>query len=115
MECLLLVAIMGIMAVASGQALQTIAKSPGQNDQAFQIETQLLSKMESIRAMSFDGISLGSPNSTLSDSVIVSGQTYQRTVNVALVDGTGDGVADVNLKQVTVTCGGQSVSTLVTR
>jgi hypothetical protein len=101
MEVLLLVVILGIIGVAAGSALQSVAKSAGQTDASFQIETQLISKMEQIRAMPFDSIALGTPNPTLTDAITINGTLYARTVNVILADGNGDGVLDANFKQIT--------------
>ena len=115
MEVLLLVVILGIVGAAAGRALQAVAKVPGQNEQNFQIETLLISKMEQIRSMSFDTIAVGSPSSTLSDTVTVANTSYPRTVTVALADGNGDGFAETTFKQITVSCGGQSVTTLISR
>lgn len=115
MEVLILVAVIAVVGAAAGRALQVVARTPVLTDQNYQIETQLISKMEEIRAMTFDNIAVGSPNSTLSDIVTISGTSYQRTVTVALADANGDGSAEANFKQITVTCGGQTISTLITR
>jgi len=115
LEVLVLVVVIAIVGAAAGRALQTVARTPVLTDQTFQLETQLISKMESIRAMTFDNIAVGSPNSTLSDIVTVSGTTYQRIVTVALADANGDGSAEATFKIITVTCGGQSISTMITR
>lgn len=115
MEVLMVVVIIGIVGAGAGRALQAVAKTPGQNDLNFQVETQLISKMEEIRGMAFDNIGLGMPNATLSDTVTIGGQGYARTVNVQVADANGDGFADANFKQITVTCGGQSVSTMISK
>lgn len=115
MECLMLIVILGIVGVGAGQALQSVAKSAGQTDTAFQIETQLLSKMEQIRALAFDSVAVGAPNSALTDTLTINNQSYARTVTVALADANGDGVVEANFKQITVTCGGQSVSTCISK
>jgi type II secretory pathway pseudopilin PulG len=115
MEVLLLVAVLGIVGAATGKALIAIAKVAPQNDISYQLETRLISKMEEIRSMAFDAVAVGSPNSTLSDSVTVLNVAYPRTVTVALADGNGDGTADSTFKQVTVTCGGRSISTLISK
>ncbi len=115
MEVLVLVVVIAIVGAAAGKALQTVARTPVLTDQTFQLETQLISKMESIRAMTFDNVAVGSPNATLSDIVTVSGTTYQRTVTVALADANGDGNVENNFKLITVTCGGQSISTMISR
>ena len=113
LEVLILVVVLAIVGVAAGRALQNLAYTPVKADQTFQIETQLVSKMEAIRSMPFDTIVVGSPNATLSDIITVGSSNYQRTVTVALADGNGDGLADATFKQITVTCGGQTISTYV--
>lgn len=115
LEVLVLVVVIGIVGAAAGRALQAVCRTPVLTDQTYQLETQLISKMEAIRAMTFDSIAVGSPNATLTDMVTVSGTNYQRTVTVALADANGDGLAENNFKLITVTCGGQSISTLITR
>jgi prepilin-type N-terminal cleavage/methylation domain-containing protein len=113
MEVLMLVAILGIVGAAAGKALTAMAKIPGQTDVSYQLETRLVSKLEQIRALPFDSVAVGSPNSTLSDTVVVSNTTYPRTVTVDFADGDGNGSADSTFKQITVTCAGRSVSTLI--
>ena len=115
MEVLVLVVVIAIVGAGAGRALQTVARTPVITDQTYQVETQLISKMESIRAMTFDSIAVGSPNSSLSDIIVVSGTNYQRTVTVALADANGDGTADNTFKRITVTCGGQTITTLIAR
>jgi hypothetical protein len=115
MEVLLLVVVLGIVGAAAGQALQAMAKVPGQADLDFQIETLLISKMETIRSLGFDSIAAGSPNATLSDSVTIGAASYGRTVNVTVLtnpDGSGN---SGTFKQITVTSGGLSVTTLISR
>jgi len=116
MEVLLLVLVLGIVGGAAGQALQSIAKVPGQTDLNFQIETRLISKMEEIRALDFDAIDVGSP-SLLSDTVPIGPQavSYARTVAVALIDANGDGAPEATFKQITITCGGQCVTMLLAK
>ena len=115
MEVLMLVVVLGIVGAAAGQALRAVERAPVQNDQNFQIETQLISKMEAIRAMTFDNIAVGSPNSDLSGWVTVGTSSYQCIVTVALADPNGGSSPQNNFKQITVTCGGQSVTTCITR
>ncbi|GEM_PF-2234199 len=115
LECLMLVVILGIIGVAAGNALQNVAKSPGITNQSLQIETQLISKMEQIRSLPFDSVAIGNPNATLSDYVTIGNALYQRTVVVAQADANGDGMADVNFKSINVTCGGQSITTYISK
>ena len=115
MEVLLLVVVLGIVGAAAGRALQAMAKVPGQADLNLQIETRLISKMEQIRSLGFDSIVAGSPNVGLSDTVTIEGASYDRTVNVTVLanpDGSGN---SGTFKQITVNCGGQSVTTLISK
>jgi prepilin-type N-terminal cleavage/methylation domain-containing protein len=114
-EVMVLVVVLGIVGSAAGTALQAMIKSPGQTDQFYQIEMQTISKMEAIRALSFDQIALGNPNGSLTDMIAINNTYYQRVVTVTLADANGDGTVDATFKQITVTCGGQSVSTLLSR
>lgn len=114
-EVLVLVVVIGIVGAAAGRTLQMVAATPVQNDRMFQIETQLISKMEYLRSLPFDSIAVGSPNSMLSDNVTIAGTYHPRLVNVTLADGDGNGSVDSDFKQITVTCGSQSVSTLIAR
>ena len=106
----MLVVALGIIGTAAGTAMQVMAKAPAQTDAYFQIETQLISKMEQIRSLPFASVTVGTG---LSDSITVNGTTYQRSVTVILTDGNADGIADTSFKQVTVTCGNQTISTLI--
>lgn len=115
LEVLVLVTVVAIVGAAAGQALVNVARTPVSTDRNYQIETQLISKMEAIRALGFDSIAVGSPNATLSDIVTIAGTNYQRTVTVALADANGDGNAESSFKSITITCGGQSISTLISR
>ena len=90
-EVLVLVVVLGIVGAAAGRALQAVVRTPVLTDQSFQLETQIVSKMEDIRAKSFDSVAVGSPNATLSDIVTVGGVNYQRTVTVAYADADGNG------------------------
>jgi len=111
-EVLLLVTVLGIVGGAAGQAMIVVAKVPSQTDMHFQIETRLISKMETIRALDFDDI-----NDTLTDSVPIGPQStiYARTVTVTNIAGSGGGTPDSTFKQITITCGGQSVTMFVAK
>lgn len=113
LECILLVLILGIVGAAAGRAILAAARSPAQNDRIYQLETSLISKMEQIRALPFNSVAVGSPNTTLTDSVTIYSTAYQRTVTVTLADGDGNGAADATFKRVNISCGGMSVETLI--
>jgi prepilin-type N-terminal cleavage/methylation domain-containing protein len=112
-EVLILVAVLGIVGAAAGRALQAAAKMPVTTENNLEIETALITKMESIRALAFANIAVGAPNATLSDTVTIGGTSYARTVTVALADANGDGNAESTFKTITVTCNGMTVTTQV--
>ena len=109
MEVLLLVVVLGIVGGAAGQALQSVAKVPVQADLDLQIETQLISKMESIRSLPFDSVTVGNLSS-LTDTVMMNNAQYTRAVTVALADANGDGMTEATFKQVTIVCSGHSIN-----
>jgi hypothetical protein len=118
MEVLVLVVVLGIVAAAAGRALQAVARAPVTTDEVFQLETQMISKMEELRAQTFDSLIVGSTQSTISigDLNIPGAARYhQMTVAIALADADSNGIVDANFKQITVSVAGQSITTLVTR
>lgn len=117
-EVLVLVVVLGIVAAATGRALQAVARTPVTTDEVFQLETRLISKMEEIRATPFDTLLVGeTPYSISIGDLNIPGATkyHQMTVNVALADADGNGLPEANFKQVTISVAGQSVTTLITR
>jgi type II secretory pathway pseudopilin PulG len=122
LEVLILVSVIAIIGAAVGRSLQAVAATPVKNDQAFQIETQLISKMESLRATAsanFAALDPSTATGLYSDTVTIANITYQRNVTVSYVDPTSAGPADTasvtTCKRVTVTCGGQTLSLFVTQ
>jgi len=116
MEVLVLVVVLGIVGAAAGQALQAMARTPVAADETFQIETQIISKMEELRALSFASVVVGATTSTVSiGDASVGGNVkyYQMTVTISLADANGDGIADATMKQISVTCGGQTMTTMI--
>ena len=111
----MLVIILGIVGASAGQILQATAKSIPQADTQLQIETGLVSTMESLRGKTFDQLLVGSPSSTVVSAVTINGVSVAPTVNVTLADANGDGAADATFKQITVQIQGQSLSTLVNK
>src|ERR1044072_8428526 len=94
MEVLVLVVVLGIVGAAAGRALQTMARTPVAADETMQIETQIISKMEELRARSFASVAVGSTTSTVSigdASVGGAVKSYQMSVEVGLADANGDG------------------------
>ena len=121
-EVLVLVSVIAIVGAAVGRSLQAVAATPVKNDQAFQIETQLISKMETLRAMAssnFGSLIPSTATGLYSDTVTIANATYQRNVIVAYVDPNSAGPADTasvtTCKRITVTCGGQTLSLFVTQ
>jgi len=112
LECLILVTVLGIMSLGFGIALQSSAHIPDGVDQRLAIHTFLVEKMEDIASLDFPTISA---NNGLSDTVSVNGQNLARTVTVASIDADGNGTADADFLEVTVTIGGQFLKTRVTQ
>jgi hypothetical protein len=117
MEVLILVVVLGIVAAAAGRALQAVARTPVTTDEIFQLETQMISKMEELRAQPFDTLIVGP--GTVSTVTVGNApgtvKTYQMTVEIALADADGNGLPEANFKQVKVSLAGQSITTLVTK
>lgn len=109
-EAMILVLILALVAVAAGTGLQAVVKTPAANDMVLSISNALASKMEEARALGFSGLTVGN---TLSDTVTLNGTTYARTVTVALYDADGNGTADADCIQITVSGGGQTISSLM--
>jgi hypothetical protein len=107
LETLMLVTILGIVGAGSGLALQTVAKTPSQTDTALTAEATLVSKMEQMKSVSFDNLTIGDGISPYSTSTI--------RVSVAYWDPTGGNSPSTNFKRVTVTSNGVSLMTLVNK
>jgi hypothetical protein len=118
MEVLVLVVVLGIVAASAGRALQAVARTPVTTDEVFQIETQMISKMEELRCSAFDALLVGTTNNTISigDLNIPGAAKYhQMTVTIELGDPDANGITDATFKQLTVSVAGQSITTLVAR
>lgn len=109
LEAIILIVVLSIIAVGMGTALQAIARTPTEADAQVAIGNALTDRMEALRGTAFDSLSVGTTN----DEVTINGTAYTRTATVALFDADGDGTADADCKQLTVTMGGQTVRTLV--
>jgi len=96
MECLMLLVILGIVSASTGQALIAVAKNPRQTDSALADETSLISKMEQMRSVDFDSLTIGTNVAPFSDAV---------RVDIAYADPTGGASPSVNWKQITVRMG----------
>jgi hypothetical protein len=101
-ECMLLVALLGIISLGFGIGLQSIAHIPDGVDQRLAFHTFLVEKMEDIMSLDFTAI-----NSSLSDSIQYQGRTYPRTVTVAILE--------TDFKEITVTIADQYLKTRMTQ
>jgi hypothetical protein len=118
MECLMIILILGIVGGAAGQMLTALAKTPRDTETQFQIDAALVSKLEYLRSLTFDQLTLCGPTGMpldppMSDYVVINNKSYARSVYITNVDANGDGVIDVNIKQIKVQIGGQYLTTLV--
>ncbi len=93
-ESLMLVVILSIVASGAGQSLLAITKIPTQADAALVEETALVSKLEQMRSVTYDSLTIGTAITPYSDGTV--------SVDVALADPTGGASPNVNWKQVTV-------------
>jgi len=109
-EAMLLILILALVAVAAGTGLQAVVKVPKANDDILATSNALASKMEEVRALGFAGLPVGN---TLSDTVTINGTLLNRSVVVSLYDADGSGTADADCKQISVTIGGQSISSIM--
>jgi hypothetical protein len=104
----MLVTILGIVGTTAGQALLAISKTPKQADAALIEETALVSKMESMRSLSFDNLTIGTALADYSDNTV--------SVDVAYGDPSGGGAQNTNWKQITVRlAGGRQLTTFVSK
>jgi prepilin-type N-terminal cleavage/methylation domain-containing protein len=125
MEVLILVVVLGIVAAAAGRALQAMARTPVAADETLQIETQVISKIEELRALPLTSLVAGTTTSTVSiGDASVGGQVkyFQMTITISNADADGDGIAEIDpltllpsYKQISVTCGGQTMTTTVSK
>ena len=116
MEVLILVTVIGIVGAAAGRALQAVVDTPVRNDQDFQVETQLISQLEALRAKPFGDPALTPGSSTT--TFAVGSLNYIMTTTVALGDPTQydpTSGSNANCKVITVTCAGQSVCSMITQ
>jgi type II secretory pathway pseudopilin PulG len=94
LESLVLVVILSIVATGAGQSLLAITKIPTQTDAMLVEENALVSKMEQMRSVSFDNLTIGTAVTPYSDE--------KTTVDVAYGDPAGGGSPNMNWKQITV-------------
>jgi type II secretory pathway pseudopilin PulG len=109
-EAMILILILALVAVAAGTGLQAVVKTPTANDKVLAVSNALASKMEEMHALGFANLPLGN---TLSDTVTLNGTTSPRTVVISLYDADGDGTLDADCKQITISIGGQTISSIM--
>jgi type II secretory pathway pseudopilin PulG len=93
LESLMLVVILSIVAAGAGQSLMAITKIPTQADASLVEENTLVSKLEQMRSVGFDNLTIGTAITPYSDGSV--------SVDVAYADPAGGASANVNWKQVT--------------
>lgn len=107
-ESLMLVVILSIIGTTAGRGLLAITKIPSQADKVLLEETALVSKMEFVRALAYDNLTVGTAISPYSDGEV--------SVDVAYADPGGGATPDTNWKQVTVRlANGRQLTTYVSR
>jgi hypothetical protein len=104
----MLVTILSIVGTTAGQALMSISKTPKQADNTLLEETALVSKMEFMRGISFDNLTIGTAITPYSDQSV--------SVDVAYGDPTGGFTPNLSWKQITVRLvGGRQLTTFVSK
>ena len=93
LESLMLVVILGITSGGVGQALIAVAKVPNAVDGTLSDEISLVSKMEFMRSVSFNNLTIGTAVSPYSDTVMV---------DIAYADPEGGSNPVAGWKQITV-------------
>jgi hypothetical protein len=112
LECVILLVTMSVVAVAAGVGLQAVAKVPTQSDEHLVINSELIDRMEQMRATAWD--SMAAKATSLSGNVTVGTRTHACTVSAVSADADGGGV-DTDFRTITVTIGTQSMSLYVTK
>jgi prepilin-type N-terminal cleavage/methylation domain-containing protein len=106
-EALLSVVVLAVMAtVVSAMYISGLQALDVQADRAM-LDSQLRSRMEFLLSEEFGQLADGSA------TVTVSGQDYTISWTIANVDLDGDATPEPSAKQITVTLGGRSLTTLV--
>lgn len=89
-----------LMAVALSPIVHSLAMPwTASSEKDYLILNATRDKMESVLALDFSAISVGS---SLTDTVTIGGKSIQRNVTVALYDIDGDMTPETNVKQITV-------------
>jgi type II secretory pathway pseudopilin PulG len=109
-EAMILILILALVAVAAGTGLQAVVKVPTANDKVLAVSNALASKMEEMHALGFANLPIGN---TLSDTITLNGTSSPRSVIVSLYDADGNGTADADCKQITISLSGQSISAIM--
>ena len=111
-EAMLLVMVIGLAGVGYGVALQACVRAPKGVDQALEINTRLVEKMEDLLTLDFTTLST---SHGLSDTVVIGNTNYSRTVTVLPCDADNNGSADPDFLEITVTIDSRSLKTRVTQ
>jgi prepilin-type N-terminal cleavage/methylation domain-containing protein len=108
LECMIVLVVMSIVAVAAGVGLQGVAKVPTQTDDRMVINFKLIDCLEQMRCEPW--ATMASKAASLSTNVTVGSKVYPRVVTVANDDADGDGNADSDFRKITATIGSESMS-----
>jgi type II secretory pathway pseudopilin PulG len=111
MEAMVLIVILGIVGAGTGRALVAVTHTPESNDVQFQLELSMVSEMERLRSISFDKLIVG----TYITGVNVYKTHYPMTLVIDVNDPNDDGHPQPELKSITITVAGRSLTTLVSK
>jgi hypothetical protein len=111
MEAMVLIVILGIVGVGTGRALVAVTHTPENNDVQFQLELSMVSEMERLRSIAFDKLVIG----TYLTGVNVYQNHYPMTVVIDVNDPNDDGHPHDELKSITISVAGRTLTTLVSK
>ncbi len=116
-ECIILMVVFSVVAVAAGVGLQSVSKSWSAVDDKLWTSQQIISKMESLRDTAYASLVSGTSTSDAN----YKGTTYTITWTVTEIDPTKPTQSppasknNSGLKQLTVSMNGQSLSTWISQ
>jgi type II secretory pathway pseudopilin PulG len=100
-DAMVILVILGIIGLAAGVGLQSLASVPDQNDTLLSSSNKLVDRMEQLRATSFDSLASGSSGSI--------------SWTVTNADPKGGSTTQPDFKQIVVTDGTRTISCYVTK
>lgn len=109
LEAMILLVIVSFVSLGVGTGLRAVTRVPEGVDDRMAMHIKLVEKQEELSTLDFATLNNGTNRS---DTVLLAGQTVNRTVAIATYDADGINGVDADFLQITVTING---STLVRR